>query len=150
MRVSSDTRKRPWLAAILAFAQPGLGHAYLRSWLRAVLWFGLWVATVVLVVELPAASTGDPVAFLSTVFGAISDAPFRATLALASVTVFSMLDAYWLAAREPAGDDGVGAEPECPQCSREVDPSLDFCHWCTAELADDAADPTADRGPGTH
>jgi hypothetical protein len=132
--VSSDTRKRPWLAALLAFAQPGLGHAYLRSWLRAVLWFGLWAATVTLVVELPALPLSDPISFISALFTSMNDLPLRSTLALASVTSFSMLDAYWLAARNAASGDQFADEPTCPSCGREIDPSLDFCHWCTAEL----------------
>jgi len=148
VNVAPDTRKRAWLAAVLAFAQPGLGHVYLRSWLRAVLWFGLWAATIGLVVELPAAG-GDPVAFLSATVGALGELPLRATLALASVTVFCVLDAYWLAARNAASRDQFAEEPTCPECGQDVDPTLEFCHWCTAEFPEEA-DPTGDRGPETH
>lgn len=146
--MSSDTGKRPWLAAALAFAQPGLGHAYLRSWIRAVLWFGLWAATVALVVELPTVPVTDPVAFVTALFAGMDDLPLRATLALASVTAFSMLDAYWLAARNIASQER-GSEPECPECGREVDPSLEFCHWCTAELTERPADSPPEPGHET-
>ena len=134
MKVPSGPQRRPWLAAILAFLQPGLGHAYLRSWIRAVLWFGLWFATVMVVVPAPAAPATEPVAFLTDLLGRLQGLEFEATLALASVTAFSMLDAYWLATRDEARQDQFADEPTCPECGREVDPGLGFCHWCTAEF----------------
>ena len=38
------------------------------------------------------------------------------------------------------GDDApsdTGSQPavDCPHCGREVDPDLDFCHWCTERLS---------------
>ena len=39
--MSQQTEKRPLVAALLSFLQPGLGHLYLREWLRAILWAGL-------------------------------------------------------------------------------------------------------------
>ncbi len=41
-------KKRPWLAALFAFVYPGLGHIYLRQWLRAILWFGFVILTAFL------------------------------------------------------------------------------------------------------
>ncbi len=59
----TDTgRKRPLLAVVLAFIFPGLGHFYLRKWVRGLLWLGLlFMLSVVFVV------TGaiDPVTQLS-------------------------------------------------------------------------------------
>lgn len=44
-----SSRKRPWLAAALAFPVTGLGHLYLRRWRRAAGWLLLvGAATVVL------------------------------------------------------------------------------------------------------
>jgi hypothetical protein len=43
-------RKRPWLAVVLTLVVPGLGHAYLRLWGRAVLWFVLVLGTVITLV----------------------------------------------------------------------------------------------------
>lgn len=37
---SHRSGKRLWLASALAVIYPGLGHVYLREWLRALLWFG--------------------------------------------------------------------------------------------------------------
>ncbi len=36
-----NDRYHPWLAAVLALVVAGLGHAYLRKWGRAALWFGM-------------------------------------------------------------------------------------------------------------
>lgn len=130
-----SSQRRAWIAAILAFIQPGLGHVYLRSWLRAAAWFGLWAATVALVIpETNAAATWE---FLLRVARSLGDLPLPATLALTAISVFCTLDAYLLAAREAAqGDDAQ----TCPQCGREVDPSLEFCQWCTRRF--DEAEPT--------
>ena len=37
-------------------------------------------------------------------------------------------------AASAAGGDGEGLEVTCPECGREVDADLDFCHWCTEPL----------------
>jgi len=116
--------RRPWVAAVLAVVQPGFGHVYLREWFRALLWFGLWVWTVVLVVPV---SPTDSIGAVTEAFAALS---LPAAAALASVVVFGTLDAYRLALRADTPDDG----PSCPCCGREVDPSLGFCHWCTERL----------------
>ena len=33
-----------------------------------------------------------------------------------------------------AGEDGETLEVTCPNCGKEVDADLDFCHWCTEPL----------------
>jgi hypothetical protein len=129
--VSRHTQKRPWLAALLAFVQPGLGHVYLRAWVRALLWFGLWVVTVLFIAPIPEAGGGVVETLLRAMsaFGALS---LEASLAIVSVTVFSTLDAYWLAARTNEYRDPES--PRCPNCGHEVDADLEFCHWCTEPL----------------
>jgi hypothetical protein len=114
--------------------QPGLGHAYLRSWVRAVLWFGLWAATVMVVVPAPSVPATEPTAFVGELLRGMRRLEFEASLALVSVTVFSVLDAYWLGARDGAGDEGPAGEFTCPACGRETDPDLAFCQWCTTEF----------------
>ncbi|TKX56709.1 zinc ribbon domain-containing protein [Halorubrum sp. SS7] len=32
------------------------------------------------------------------------------------------------------GEDGETLEVSCPNCGKEVDADLDFCHWCTEPL----------------
>ena len=129
------THKRPWLAAMLAFLQPGLGHLYLRAWIRAVMWFALWFGTVFVAVPSVPTGGGGLLAAVDRTIAALSALPLEATLALASVTLFSTLDAYWLASkhneRRRAVEEGIAP---CPHCGRQVDADLDFCHWCTEPL----------------
>lgn len=118
--------RRPWVAVLLAFVYPGLGHVYLREWGRALLWFVLAVGSIVLLA--PAPDTGE-VTSIDALLRASQQVPLAALLALASVTAFSMVDAYLLAVREPSEHEESGAS--CPHCGREVDEDIDFCHWCT-------------------
>ena len=39
--------RRGVIAAVLGFVYPGLGHVYLRKWVRALSWFVLAIATAV-------------------------------------------------------------------------------------------------------
>ncbi len=48
--MSDLTRRRPWLAVLLAMVVSGLGHAYLRRWGRAFGWYVAITATLVLLV----------------------------------------------------------------------------------------------------
>lgn len=129
MEVVSRPRN-PLIAGLLSFLQPGLGHLYLRAWVRALLWFGLWAATVFLVV--PTSSGANIVDVLVQTVVAVADQPLEVTLALASVTVFSTLDAYWLCSRQNPYRNPD--EPRCPHCGNEVDADLEFCHWCTRPI----------------
>ncbi len=141
MNGNTSGRKRPWLAALLTILVPGLGHAYLREWGRAVLWLLLVVgAWLVLVPDLLAVTS------LEEFRAATDGAPVVVNLALASASALCIADAYWMAlnhdrpAADPgptAGDDAP-AVTECPSCGRELDADLDFCHWCTTPL--DATD----------
>ncbi|GAA0191630.1 zinc ribbon domain-containing protein [Halobaculum roseum] len=157
----STGRKRPWLAVLLALAVTGLGHAYLRRWLRAFGWFAATFAAVLLFVPpevVEALNAGDPVSN-----------PVKA-LPPVIVVLASAVDAYMLAraTREDAGvrpsgsdagDAGSGAAdashpgvagsgagaagrgattaaeaPACPNCGKDLDADLDFCPWCTTRL----------------
>ncbi|MEF8861223.1 MAG: zinc ribbon domain-containing protein [Haloarculaceae archaeon] len=125
--------KRPWLAAMLSFLQPGLGHLYLRAWIRALLWFALWFGT--LTVAVPSVGAGGLLAVAERTLGALASLPTGAALALGTVTLFSTLDAYWLASRANERSRAVeSGTADCPHCGREVDAELDFCHWCTEPI----------------
>lgn len=127
----TPTTKRPWLAVLLAFLYPGLGHIYLREWLRALVWFFLVVTSSTLLIPdgaVPQALTVE--AFVT----AAERIPPAAALVLVSITLFSMVDAYWVARRrnrETAVEEGI----TCPHCGKDVDSDLDFCHWCTQRLS---------------
>ncbi|MFC7069245.1 zinc ribbon domain-containing protein [Halobaculum lipolyticum] len=133
--------KRPWLAALLAFVVTGLGHVYLRRWVRAFGWIAVAVAAVLLFVPLEtvqAVEIGDPTTYPAT--------PYSVTLVLLA----SAVDAYLLARRHneavererdaaeavARGDDPSDGEAlACPNCGKDLDADLDFCPWCTTELA---------------
>lgn len=129
-------RKRPWLAALLAIVYPGLGHVYLREWIRALLWFGLAIAT--LLVLMPAAAmpaTGS--ISLQTVVEASRRIPEGTRLALFGIILLSVFDAYRLAAVGNRRAE-TAAGGRCPNCGHDLDGDydLEFCHWCTARLDD--------------
>jgi predicted amidophosphoribosyltransferase len=67
--------------------------------------------------------------------------PTETVVVLVGITVLSMVDAYWLAtqANRTQQLDEPGAA--CPNCGKEIDPDIEFCHWCTTELQ-----PTSDEG----
>ncbi|QLH84641.1 zinc ribbon domain-containing protein [Halosimplex pelagicum] len=140
----SVSRKRPWLAAVLGVFATGLGHVYLRRLRRAAGWLVALLGVSFLFVD-EAALTAlvsdnpvDPLAVAPVVF----------------VGALSVIDAYLVArahnavARITATPDG--AVTHCPSCGRELDPSIDFCHWCTTDLSElelrpvDAADESDD------
>lgn len=160
--MTDRSRRRPWLAALLALVVSGLGHAYLRRWARALGWYVAVTATLVVIV--PDAAVERLIA---------GDAPPIADVAPAVLVVAaSVIDAYVLALRnnreydrdrrataegaepgtwnekadaaapadrsdEPAVDrDSEAAAVSCPHCGRDTDPSFDFCQWC-AEPVDE-------------
>jgi hypothetical protein len=44
-------------------------------------------------------------------------------------------------AKRDTEDAEATAAATCPSCGKDVDPDLDFCHWCTERIA---AEPDAD------
>ncbi|MDS0257892.1 zinc ribbon domain-containing protein [Haloarcula sp. S1CR25-12] len=132
-------RKRPWLAAVLAFIYPGLGHVYLREWLRAVLWFGLVVSTSTLLVQDSVMAPLDGGISVDALLAVSQNIPLQASVALFAITALSMVDAYWMATRENVETEVVEGM-KCPHCGKELEEDLDFCHWCTTKL-DRPADP---------
>jgi hypothetical protein len=160
--MTDRSRRRPWLAALLALVVSGLGHAYLRRWARALGWYVAVTAAVVALV--PDAAVDGLIA---------GDVPPLADVAPAVLVVAaSVIDAYVTAHRqnreyererraasEPADREasaertdaaatteardpsGTGATSDteavsCPHCGRETDASFDFCQWC-AEPVDE-------------
>ena len=126
--MSQQTEKRPVVAALLSFLQPGLGHLYLREWLRAVPWAGLWAGSLVVVADSAALDLADPAAVAAAVgFFTDPDAlPVEVVLAVLSVTAFATLDAYWLTARN--NHRLRNRANRCEECGKQLDPTLEFCH----------------------
>ena len=128
--MSARTRKRPWLAVVLALIYPGLGHIYLREWLRALVWFFLVVTGSTLLI--PTGAVPETISLEA--FAAAAEAiPPENGLALISITVFSMADAYWVAKRRNTVTM-VEERNTCPNCGKDLDPDLEFCHWCTQRV----------------
>jgi hypothetical protein len=125
--------KRPWLAAVLAIVVPGLGHVYLRSWLRAMLWFWMVVLSVVIFVPEELVAGADSLRGALALSGEL---PLEAQIAVFGVIAFSAGDAYLQASRTKERVEGH----RCPHCGHELEEGLerelDFCHWCTEPLPD--------------
>jgi len=140
-------RKRPWLAVLLAFIYPGLGHVYLRKWGRALLWFAVIVASTMVLIPEGAAPSGLSV---ESIVASAEAIPVEVSVFILALSLLSVLDAYWLATRvnemaQPATDEGGQVQAEdCPHCGKELDEDLDFCPWCTERLVEpDEDEPTA-------
>ena len=126
--MSQQTKRRPVVAALLSFLQPGLGHLYLREWLRAVLWAGLWIGSLVVVADSAGVDLADPAAVAAAV-GFVPGAgtlPVKVELAVLMVTAFTTLDAYWLAARN--NHRLRNRANRCEECGERLDPTLEFCY----------------------
>lgn len=131
-------QRRSIVASLLAFVYPGLGHVYLRAWLRALAWFGLALVTAAMVIP-ESALTAFQSGGLSGLLEASQNFPLEVTLSLFVVRILNVIDAYLTGLQRTTEPE---AEPEsagsCPECGRELDEDLDFCPWCTTRL--DGAD----------
>ncbi|WP_411963813.1 zinc ribbon domain-containing protein [Haloferax sp. YSMS24] len=128
--MSGLTKVRPWLAALLGLAVTGLGHLYLRRWRRAILWVALAFSVSVLFVPtgaLESLATGGQIP------------PVVDVLPILAVSLVSVADAFLLGMKQVGDTEKQAAVEEsdtdsCPNCGRETDPELEFCHWCTTRL----------------
>lgn len=127
-------RNNPLLAALLGTVVTGLGHLYLRRWLRALGWLAATIGASALFVPastMAAIGSGtltDPLSILPVVL----------------ISAASAFDAYLIAKVRNRPDDGSTADavgppeaddpPACPACGKPVDPEIGFCHWCTTEF----------------
>ena len=127
---SDETERRPLVAAVLAVPVPGLGHAYARAWVRALLWVGLFGTSLWFL--FPGEFGGSlSLETLEEVYSADPDL----LLFVAAVWVMNVVDAYLTTSRL---NRRVQQEQSCPHCGKELDGDLEFCHWCTTPL--DASD----------
>lgn len=119
-------------AAGLSLVFPGAGHAYLKDWIRALLFAGMFISAVLIFLptsELAAAETMGEATDLI-----VSETDTISQFALSFVVIFAVMDAALrasgLSPNGSAGSDG----PSCPHCGKELDEDLEFCHWCTTKL----------------
>lgn len=131
-----NQRLRPWIAAAFAFVYPGLGHVYLRSWLRAAIWFGLAMATAYLVVPADTLAAFEQNG-LDGLVAASESLPLSVIAPLFVVRTLNVVDAYLTATRQQIPKPGTDDEGDpCPQCGKPLDEELDFCPWCTTRFDD--------------
>lgn len=114
-----SSRKRPWLAAALAFPVTGLGHLYLRRWRRAAGWLLLVGAAAVVLTPGVAGSS------------VLVGASFQA-VPLFVLVWLSALDAYMVAYRQNLVGD-ISNERRCSRCYRTHGMDVGFCEWCGDE-----------------
>lgn len=126
----SISRKRPWLAALLGALATGFGHLYLRRWRRGLAWVGILFGVMVFFVD-PAAvealanwSAVDPLAI----------APILLVGSLSVVDAYLLAHAHNTVARLTSASERHLTH--CPNCGKELDTDLEFCHWCTTKIGD--------------
>jgi len=130
-------------AATLAVICPGLGHAYLRSWLWSLAWFVLGVGTFVGVVGQasidPLLAFDSPVALADRIVAETSLVDLIVLQAIVTVNVAhayalgQLVDRAALSRGQETASNPDPVEP-CPACGEALDEELDFCHWCTVRL----------------
>lgn len=124
---SDEIERRPLVAAVLAVPLPGLGHAYAKAWIRALLWVALFGTSLWFLS--PDGVLGGSLS-LETLEGVYSDNP-DLLLFVAAVWVMNVVDAYLTTSRL---NRRAQQEQTCPHCGKKVDGDLEFCHWCTTPL----------------
>jgi hypothetical protein len=125
--------RRGIVASVLAFVYPGLGHVYLRSWLRAVGWFVLAIVGAALVVP-ESAYAAYQQGGMDALLAASEQFGMDVFISLLGIRLLNVVDAYLTAIRQSRAATVVADENTCPACGKELDPGLEFCHWCTTRL----------------
>lgn len=125
--VGDDPERRPLVAAALAVPVPGLGHAYARAWIRALLWVALFGTSLWFLS--PDGALGGSLS-LETL-GGVYSADADLLLFVLAVWVMNVVDAYLTTGRL---NRRARQEQTCPHCGKELDGDLEFCHWCTTPL----------------
>ncbi|ERG88291.1 MAG: hypothetical protein J07HX5_00434 [halophilic archaeon J07HX5] len=128
----ASLRDNPVIAALLGVAITGLGHLYLRRWLRALGWLAGAVTVGILFVP-------------ESAIEAVRSGTFSDPLAILPVVVVSaasVIDAYLIARTNTRAETGQTTDTsdaeedllDCPACGKPVEPEMGFCHWCTTEF----------------
>lgn len=125
--------RRGIVASVFAFIYPGLGHVYLRTWLRAVGWFVLAIVAAALVVP-DSAYTAYQQGGMEALYVASQEFGMDVFISLLGIRILNVVDAYLTAIKQSRAAQVVSDEGTCPSCGKELDPNLDFCHWCTTRL----------------
>ncbi|MWV65634.1 zinc ribbon domain-containing protein [Halorubrum sp. JWXQ-INN 858] len=110
-------RLRPPLAALLAVALPGLGHALLRRWGRALVWHGTIIGGAIALFSLydvePIDPLDDPAAFAAAV-------PTEVSLPIAFLVGLSAVDAFLVGREDAAAERRAEAVTAATRRARET------------------------------
>ncbi|WP_049922783.1 DUF7575 domain-containing protein [Halopiger djelfimassiliensis] len=123
---------RALVAAGLSLLMPGAGHAFNRDWLRAALFAGLFITAAAIFLPTEQIAATESMAESMDVVAAETDT--RAQFLFSFIALFAALDATFRALEFPPTSAGSSEGPTCPECGKELDEDLEFCHWCTARL----------------
>ncbi|MFC6767911.1 zinc ribbon domain-containing protein [Natrinema soli] len=131
-----------WLRAILAAGlsvlMPGAGHVLVRDWLRAAAFAGLFLTASALFLPIDQLTAAGPMTSVdqaleqATVMAENTDP--MAQFLLSFIALFAAIDATFRALGYSSGGDTDADGQTCPECGKEIDDDLEFCHWCTTRL----------------
>jgi hypothetical protein len=125
--------RKSLVASILALVYPGLGHVYLRAWLRAIAWFVVALIAAAMVMPESAYAAYEANGF-SGLLEVSQNLPMEVFLSMTVIRVLNALDAYLTGLQAAAKEAEPAAADACPECGKELDEDLDFCPWCTTRL----------------
>ncbi|MFD1565703.1 zinc ribbon domain-containing protein [Haloarchaeobius amylolyticus] len=138
-----------WLRAILAAGlsviMPGAGHVLSRDWLRAAVFAGLFLAASAFLLPIEQLAAAEPTSYDEAITQATAMAENIDPMAqffLSFIALFATIDAAFRALGYSSGS--TADEATCPECGKDVDEDLAFCHWCTTRLESDTLDPEKD------
>ncbi|RKD95306.1 DUF7575 domain-containing protein [Halopiger aswanensis] len=127
---------RALLAGALSILFPGAGHAFLRDWLRAVVFAGLYLSAIAIFLPMDQLAAAETMTDAVTIVS--EDMDSMGQFALSFIGLFAAIDATFRSLGFPPTASGSGAGssdgPTCPECGKELDEDLEFCHWCTTRL----------------
>ena len=136
-----------WLRALfaggLSIFLPGAGHALIRDWLRALVFAGLYFSAVWFF--FPISQMVDAASFSEGMDIANTQTDTMAQFFIMFIALFAAIDATFRAVGFPPNSSDSSDGPSCPQCGKELDDDLTFCHWCTTRL--EPVDPEDDEAP---
>ncbi|WP_226005361.1 zinc ribbon domain-containing protein [Natrinema salinisoli] len=135
---------RALLAAGLSVIMPGAGHVLVRDWLRAALFAGLFLSASALFLPIEQLAAAGPITNVDEIT-AYADVMSEETdsmtqFLLSFIALFAAIDATFRALGYPPGGTDTADGPTCPECGKEIDEDLAFCHWCTTRLEPESSD----------
>ncbi|GAB3675877.1 DUF7575 domain-containing protein [Halopiger thermotolerans] len=126
---------RALLAGALSILFPGAGHALLRDWLRAVVFAGLYLSAIAIFLPTEQLAAAETMADAVTIVGNMDS---TGQFAVSFIGLFAAIDAAFRSLGFPPTGSGTGSGSSdgstCPECGKELDEDLEFCHWCTTRL----------------